>query len=141
MLQSPVQTPGATQVGDTSAVIRSAHHLRIEPSEGWVSLKLRELWAYRELLYFLTWRDIKVKYKQTVLGASWAILQPFMTMVVFSLFFGKLAKIPSDGIPYPILSQSIFTPTTATSTAGHPRTSPSPIANTSESSLCLCIRA
>ncbi len=71
----------------------------IEPSRGWVSLKLRELWEYRELLYFLTWRDIKVRYKQTVLGAAWAIIQPFFTMVVFSLFFGPLAKVPSDGIP------------------------------------------
>src|SRR5207244_2658087 len=74
----------------------------IKPSHGWVSLKLRELWEYRELLYFLTWRDIKVRYKQTALGAAWAIIQPFLTMVVFSLFFGKLAKIQSDGIPYPI---------------------------------------
>ena len=74
-------------------------HLRIQPSRGWVSLRLRELWTYRELLYFLTWRDIKVRYKQTVLGAAWAILQPFMTMVVFSLFFGRLAEIPSDGVP------------------------------------------
>ena len=65
--------------------------IRIEPSRGWVSLKLRELWAYRELLYFLTWRDIKVRYKQTVLGAAWAIIQPFFTMVVFSIFFGRLA--------------------------------------------------
>src|SRR5205809_5656519 len=78
--------------------------LRIEPSRGWVSLKLGELWEYRELLYFLTWRDIKVRYKQTVLGAAWAIIQPFFTMVVFSLFFGKLAKVPSDGIPYPIFA-------------------------------------
>jgi len=62
------------------------------------------VWDYRELLYFLIWRDIKVRYKQTVLGASWAIIQPFSTMVVFSLFFGKLAKMPSDGIPYPIFS-------------------------------------
>jgi len=63
--------------------------LRIEPSHGWVSLKLHELWEYHELLYFLTWRDIKVRYKQTVLGAAWAIIQPFLTMVVFSLFFGR----------------------------------------------------
>ncbi len=70
--------------------------IRIEPSKGWVSLKLNELWEYRELLYFLTWRDIKVRYKQTALGAAWAIIQPFMTMVVFSLFFGKLAKLPSE---------------------------------------------
>jgi lipopolysaccharide transport system permease protein len=76
----------------------------IVPSKGWVDLRLRELWAYRELLFFLTWRDIKVRYKQTLLGATWAIIQPVMTMVVFSLFFGGLAKIPSGGVPYPIFS-------------------------------------
>ncbi len=86
--------------------------LRIEPSKGWVSLKLNELWEYRELLYFLTWRDIKVRYKQTVLGAAWAIIQPFFTMVVFSLFFGKLAQVPSDGIPYPIFSYAALVPWT-----------------------------
>ncbi len=85
---------------------------RIRPSRGWVSLKLDELWEYRELLYFLVWRDIKVRYKQTVLGAAWAILQPFMTMVVFSLFFGKLAKIPSEGVPYPIFSFAALVPWT-----------------------------
>jgi len=84
----------------------------IEPSKGWVSLKLDELWEYRELLYFLTWRDIKVRYKQTVLGATWAIIQPFFTMVVFSLFFGQLAKIPSDGVPYPIFSYTALVPWT-----------------------------
>ena len=85
---------------------------RIRPSKGWVSLKLDELWEYRELLYFLVWRDVKVRYKQTVLGAAWAILQPFMTMVVFSLFFGKLAKIPSEGVPYPIFSFAALVPWT-----------------------------
>ncbi|MEE9567145.1 MAG: ABC transporter permease [Desulfobacteria bacterium] len=84
----------------------------VKPSRGWVSLKLNELWHYRELLYFLTWRDIKVRYKQTVLGAAWAIIQPFFTMVVFSLFFGKLAKIPSDGIPYPIFAYAALVPWT-----------------------------
>jgi lipopolysaccharide transport system permease protein len=84
----------------------------IVPSKGWVNLRLRELWEFRELLYFLTWRDIKVRYKQTVLGASWAILQPFMTMVVFTLFFGNLAKIPSDGVPYPIFSFAAVVPWT-----------------------------
>ena len=87
-------------------------HMRIQPSTGWVSLKLRELWEYRELLYFLTWRDVKVRYKQTVLGAAWAIIQPFFTMVVFSLFFGSLAKVPSDGIPYPIFSYAALVPWT-----------------------------
>jgi len=83
---------------------------RIRPSQGWVSLGLGELWEYRELLYFLTWRDIKVRYKQTVLGAAWAIIQPFFTMVVFSLFFGRLAGIPSDGIPYPIFAYAALVP-------------------------------
>ena len=86
--------------------------LRIAPSKGWVSLKLNELWEYRELLYFLIWRDIKVRYKQTALGATWAIIQPFFTMVVFSLFFGHLAKVPSDGIPYPIFSFAALVPWT-----------------------------
>ena len=86
--------------------------IRIEPSRGWVSLKLKELWEYRELLYFLTWRDIKVRYKQTVLGVAWAIIQPFFTMVIFSLFFGRLAKVPSDGIPYPIFSYAALVPWT-----------------------------
>lgn len=89
-----------------------AHHLRIQPSSGWVSLQLRELWEYRELLYFLIWRDIKVRYKQTVLGAGWAIIQPLFTMLVFSLFFGKLAKVPSDGIPYPLFSYTALVPWT-----------------------------
>jgi lipopolysaccharide transport system permease protein len=78
--------------------------LKIRPPKGWSSLGLEELWEYRELLYFLTWRDVKVRYKQTVLGAAWAIIQPFFMMVVFSLFFGKLGGIPSDGIPYPIFA-------------------------------------
>lgn len=82
----------------------------IKPSKGWVSLKLGELWEYRELLYFLTWRDIKVRYKQTVLGVAWAVIQPFFSMVVFSLFFGHLAKIPSDGIPYPLFSYAALLP-------------------------------
>lgn len=86
--------------------------IRIEPSRGWVSLKLKELWEYRELLYFLTWRDIKVRYKQTALGAAWAILQPFLTMVVFSVFFGRLAKMPSDGLPYPIFALAGLVPWT-----------------------------
>ena len=85
----------------------------IEAPQGrWPSLRLRELWEYRELLYFITWRDVKVRYKQTVLGASWAVLQPFFTMVVFSIFFGRLAGIPSDGIPYPIFSYAALVPWT-----------------------------
>src|SRR2546430_4142131 len=84
--------------------------LRIEPSPGWVSLRLGELWEYRELLYFLVWRDIKVRYKQTALGAAWAVLQPLLTMIVFTVFFGRLAKIPSDGIPYPVFAYAALLP-------------------------------
>ncbi len=84
--------------------------IRIEPTRGWVALQLRELWAYREMLGFLIWRDIKVRYKQTALGAAWAIIQPISTMVIFSLFFGRLGKIPSDGIPYPIFAYTALVP-------------------------------
>lgn len=84
----------------------------IQPSSGWSPPDLGELWRYRELLYFLIWRDVKVRYKQTVLGASWAVLQPFLTMVVFSLFFGNLAGIPSDGVPYPVFSYAALVPWT-----------------------------
>src|SRR3990172_8376294 len=84
--------------------------VRIEPSKGWVPLRIRELWEYRELAYFLTWRDVKVRYKQTVLGAAWAIIQPVFTMVVFSIFFGRLAKIPSDGLPYPVFAYCALLP-------------------------------
>ena len=81
-----------------------SQEILIQPSRGWVSLKLWDVWEYRELLYFLAWRDIKVRYKQTVLGAAWAILQPVLTMVVFSVVFGRLLQAPSDGIPYPIFT-------------------------------------
>jgi lipopolysaccharide transport system permease protein len=84
----------------------------IKPSRGWLAFHLKDLWQYRELLYFLTWRDIKVRYKQTVLGAAWAVLQPFLTMVVFTLFFGKLAKMPSEGVPYPLFSYAGLLPWT-----------------------------
>jgi lipopolysaccharide transport system permease protein len=86
--------------------------LHIRASRGWQPLNVQKLWQYRELLYFLTWRDIKVRYKQTALGAAWAVIQPFMTMVVFSLFFGKLAKMPSDGIPYPLFAFAALVPWT-----------------------------
>ena len=88
----------------TAATTDEIATTRIRPSRGWSSLGLREIWAYRELLYFLVWRDVKVRYKQTILGAAWAILQPLLTMVVFTVFFGGLAKVGSDGLPYPIFS-------------------------------------
>lgn len=81
-------------------------HLIIKPKKGWQLVDLKELSDYRDLLYFLAARDIKVRYKQTVLGGLWAIIQPFFSMVVFTLFFGVLAKVPSDGIPYPIFNFS-----------------------------------
>jgi lipopolysaccharide transport system permease protein len=90
----------------------SAPAVTIQPSTGWVALGLRDLWAYRELLYFLVWRDIKVRYRQTVLGAAWAIIQPLFTMVVFAVFFGRLAKMPSDGIPYPLFAYAALVPWT-----------------------------
>jgi lipopolysaccharide transport system permease protein len=94
----------------TTAPPAGADVLIIQPSRGWLKLNLGELWNYRELLYFLVWRDVKVRYKQTALGAAWAILQPFMTMVVFSVFFGRLAKIPSDGVPYPVFAFTALLP-------------------------------
>ncbi len=84
--------------------------LFLRPSRGWAALNLKELWHFRELIYFLTWRDVKVRYKQTALGAAWAILQPFLTMVVFTIFFGRLAKVPSDNVPYPIFSYTALLP-------------------------------
>jgi lipopolysaccharide transport system permease protein len=95
----------------------------IEPKRGWLPVDFRELWQYRELLYFLAWRDIKVRYKQTVLGAAWAIIQPVFSMVVFSIIFGSFAHIPSDGVPYPIFVFAALLPwtffTNAVSQAGN----------------------
>jgi lipopolysaccharide transport system permease protein len=82
----------------------------IEPLKGWLSLDLRELWEHRELLYFFVWRDLKVRYKQTILGGVWIILQPLMPMIVFSVFFGLLVKVPSDNIPYPIFTYTALLP-------------------------------
>src|SRR3954452_6977340 len=86
--------------------------LFIRPPTGWASLRLRELWEYRELLYFLAWRDIKVRYKQTALGAAWAILQPTFAMIVFSVFLGRLGRLPSDGVPYPLFAYAGLLPWT-----------------------------
>jgi lipopolysaccharide transport system permease protein len=85
---------------------------RLQPSQGWNSRTVSDIWAYRELLYFFIWRDIKVRYKQTLLGAGWAIIQPLMTTVVFTIFFGHLAKVPSDGLPYPVFSLMALVPWT-----------------------------
>lgn len=96
---------------DATATTRP-RHIRLAQSTGWVALQLRELWEYHELLFFLIWRDVKVRYKQTALGAAWAIIQPLFTMLVFTVFFGRLAKIPSDGLPYPIFAYAALVPWT-----------------------------
>ncbi|MBN1667044.1 MAG: ABC transporter permease [Anaerolineales bacterium] len=82
----------------------------LRPSRGWSALNLRDLWVYRELIYFLIWRDIKVRYKQTALGAAWAVLQPLITMIVFTFFFGNLLEVNSDGLPYPVFSYTALLP-------------------------------
>ena len=84
--------------------------VRIEPPRGWLELRLDEVWEYRELLYFFMWRDIKIRYKQTVVGVLWVVLQPLMTMGVFTLFFGRLAKLPSQGLPYPVFYFAALVP-------------------------------
>src|SRR6267142_5264275 len=87
-------------------------HVLIESEESGVTLDLTELWRYRELLYFLTWRDVKIRYKQTTLGAAWAIIQPLFTMLLFTLIFGKLARMRSDGIAYPLFAYAALLPWT-----------------------------
>jgi len=104
---STATEPGVTKTADSEHdSISSNTVVVIEPSKSWVGLHLRDVWQYRELLYFLTWRDVKVRYKQTLLGAAWAILQPLLTMLIFTLLFGLLAGIKSEGIPYPIFAYS-----------------------------------
>jgi lipopolysaccharide transport system permease protein len=106
------QAVGVTslETAETTSSRPEAPTVRIRPSRGFVPLRLHEVWEYRELLYFLCWRTIKVRYKQTVLGGTWAILQPLVTMVVFSVIFGRLVGVPSDGIPYPIFAYAGLLP-------------------------------
>src|SRR6266851_2097918 len=111
--ESPEQEAGSL----LSALPSPLSAFRIQPTPGWRAVDLRELWRYRELLYFLVWRDLKVRYKQTVLGAAWALIRPLFTMLMFTLIFGTLAKIPSDGIPYPIFSYAALLPWTYFATA------------------------
>jgi lipopolysaccharide transport system permease protein len=106
-----------TRLDESEAIPSNLPRTRRAPVKGWAGPKLRELWEYRELLFFFVWRDLKVRYKQTVLGAAWAIIQPFFTMVIFSLFFGRLANVPSDGLPYPIFSYAALVPWTFFATA------------------------
>src|SRR5579859_6862469 len=89
---------------NTTAVVTEPPVLRIVPPQGWWEVDFHELWQFRELVYFLVWRDIKVRYKQTAIGAAWAICQPLLTMMIFAVIFGRFAKIPSDNVPYPIFA-------------------------------------
>src|SRR5437773_3528820 len=113
----------ANVTADPSVAARVSAHgsptatVRIEPPRTWLELRLREVWMYRELLYFFVWRDLKVRYKQTVIGVAWVVLQPLMSMGVFTIFFGRLAKLPSDGLPYPVFYFAALAPWTYFSTA------------------------
>jgi lipopolysaccharide transport system permease protein len=102
-LEAAIKAPSAPESGPDA-------YTEIYPPSGWAALKLGELWHYRELLLFLTWREIKVRYKQTAIGAGWALIQPLFTMLIFTLFFGRLAKMPSEGVPYSVFSLTALVP-------------------------------
>jgi len=117
MFEAQIELTTTSPVNDTANIrVTQANRLPddpvlvIRPSRGWSAIDFPEMWRYKELLYFLTWRDVAVRYKQTVLGAAWAVLQPLATMVIFTLLFGRLAKIPSDGVPYPIFAYAGLLP-------------------------------
>jgi lipopolysaccharide transport system permease protein len=124
-VQPPATTVTSIQTAPTASVPTGHFDLpdqpvvTIQPGKSWSALNLREVWAYRELLYFLTWRDVKVRYKQTLLGVAWAVIQPLFTMLIFTLFFGKLAGIDArtDGIPYPLFAYAGLLPWTFFSNA------------------------
>jgi lipopolysaccharide transport system permease protein len=115
-VMASVTTPppaGSLVTGESAALplaAGAAPVTRIAPPRGWFELRLREVWDYRELLYFFVWRDVKVRYKQTVIGVAWVIVQPLMTMGVFTIFFGRLAKLPSSGLPYPVFYFAALVP-------------------------------
>src|SRR4029077_3960712 len=113
-MNTPGIAPGsaANLASAGAAAHREAPRVGRQPSHGWLTVQLGELWQYRELLYFLVWRDVKVRYKQTFFGVAWAILQPLMTMLVFTIFFGGLARVGSDGLPYPLFSYAGLLPWT-----------------------------
>jgi homopolymeric O-antigen transport system permease protein len=113
ILSGPVDTSTTADAHPPQAIhLPEKPLLTLTPSHGWISLNLSEVWAHRELLYFLTWRDIKIRYKQTALGAIWAIIQPLFPMLIFTVFFGRLAKMPSDGIPYSVFAYAGLLPWT-----------------------------
>jgi len=101
---------GKLSASASADLVSPEAHFVIEPARGWAALDLEEMWKYRELLFFLTWRDIKLRYRQTALGVAWAILQPLLAMIIFSVIFGELAKLPSGGIPYPIFTYTALLP-------------------------------
>src|SRR6202030_4437805 len=109
---APPQSATPPQVHASTPVV-----VRIEPPRGWLELRLAEVWEYRELLYFFAMRDIKIRYKQTAIGVLWVVLQPLMTMGVFTIFFGRLAKLPSQGLPYPVFYFAALVPWTYFATA------------------------
>lgn len=106
-----------TVVSPMAPEAASSNVIRIEPPSGWFELRLKELWEYRELLYFFVWRDVKIRYKQTAIGVLWVVIQPLLTMLVATLFFGKLAKLPSQGLPYPVFCFAALVPWTYFSTS------------------------
>jgi lipopolysaccharide transport system permease protein len=110
-------TSNATAAAAPAQRLAGSPITRIEPPRGWFDLRLKELWDYRELLYFFVWRDVKIRYKQTAIGVLWVVLQPLLTMIVFTLFFGKLAKMPSQGLPYPVFYFAAVVPWMYFSTA------------------------
>ena len=109
--------PSAPHQHEAVRTHAKASTVRIEPPKGWLELRLKEVWSYRELLYFFVWRDVKIRYKQTVVGVAWVVLQPLLTMGIFTLFFGRLAKLPSDGLPYPVFYFAALVPWTYFATA------------------------
>jgi len=117
--QSSTDHPGAAHRGESKSAMSTLVESRalpegpvwrIAPPRGWFDLNFREMWEYRELLYFFVWRDLKVRYKQTAIGVAWVVLQPLLAMMVFTLFFGRLAKMPSEGLPYPIFYYTALLP-------------------------------
>jgi lipopolysaccharide transport system permease protein len=113
----PEASPAEAAADDPGHALPDEPIVRIRPSRSWVALNLRDVWGYRELLYLLTWRDVQVRYKQTVMGVAWAVIQPLASMLIFNLFFGRLAKLPSDGIPYPLFAFAGLLPWTFFSNA------------------------
>jgi lipopolysaccharide transport system permease protein len=109
-VESVAEGRAKVRLSRAASFLAAVPSTKIRAAKAWPSLDLKELWAHRELIYFLVWRDIKVRYKQTVLGAGWALIQPLFTMLLFSFFFGRLAKVPSDGIPYPLFTFTALVP-------------------------------